>query len=331
MPAVDRRPWVGSYGGIPPELPTGTGSILDAFREVVRRDPAAVLVRYFDTALTAGEIDEMSDALAVAFQERGIAAGDRIGMYLQNVPQAMITLLGAWKAGAVIVPCNPMLRGRELTKILSDSGSRGIVLHDDLYAEVAAPVLGDTAVEFAITTCGLDLLPEGDAPENLAGMQRQRFEATDDLLELVAAHRGRVPEPVELTSDDVAFMVYTSGTTGAPKGAMNTHGNGHFAASVYRQWLGIGPETVILGLAPLFHVTGLVGHLVLSMISGAQLLLFYRFDADIACRLTERSRSTTCPRSGPSTPAARPRRRRSSTSGGRRPARRSTRCTGSPR
>ena len=292
MPATVARPWTGSYGTIPTDLETGSGSILDAFRVVVDRDRDAVLVRYFDTALTAGEIDAMSDALAVAFQERGIEAGDRIGMYLQNVPQAMVTLLGAWKAGAVIVPCNPMLRGRELVKILSDSGSRGIVLHDDLYADVAAAVLGDTAVEFAITTSGLDLLPEGEQQENLAGMQRQRFETTEDFLELVETYRGRTPEAVELCSDDVAFMVYTSGTTGAPKGAMNTHGNGHFAASVYREWMGIGPDTVILGLAPLFHVTGLVGHLVLSMISGAQLLLFYRFDAEIACRLTERYRAS---------------------------------------
>lgn len=288
MLQTDQYRWLASYGSVPSVLPVAQGSILDAFREVLERNPDHVLVRYFDVPITIGEIDRISDGLAVALQSKGIEAGDRIGMYLQNVPQSMIALLAAWKAGAVIVPCNPMLKGRELVKILTNSGARGLILHDDLYGEVAAEVLGETAVEVTITTSGLDFLPEGEVPSSLAGMTKQRFAGTDDLLEFAAAHAGRKPEPIVLTADDVAFMVYTSGTTGAPKGAMNTHGNGYFAASVYREWMRLGPDNVILGLAPLFHVTGLTGHLVLSMISGAQLLLFYRFDADVACYLTEK-------------------------------------------
>lgn len=290
--ATDNRHWVSSYGSVPAELPTTTGSILDSFREVLTRDPETVMMRYFDTPITAAEIDEISDALAVALQERGILAGDRIAMYLQNVPHAMISLLSAWKVGGVIVPCNPMLKGAELVKILSDSGSRAIILHDDLYANIAQAVLDSTAVEFAVTASGLDFLAEGETHPNLKGVGHLRFEATEDFMDLVEQYRGQTPETVELTSDDVAFMVYTSGTTGAPKGAMSTHGNGFFAASAYQHWMQIGPETVILGLAPLFHVTGLTGHLVLSMISGAELLIFYRFDADVACRLTERYRAS---------------------------------------
>ncbi len=294
MSAVASRPaWLASYQNVPALLPTPPQSILDAFRKVVRDTPGTVIVRYFDTPITATEMDALSDALAVALQKRGIEPGDRVAMYLQNVPAAMITLLGAWKAGAVIVPCNPMLKGRELTKILTNSGCRAIVLHDDLYREVAAEVLDSTAVEFAITTSALDFLPEGDVPAILARMgRRKKIDETLDLVELIDENRGVAPAAVTLTSDDVAFMVYTSGTTGAPKGAMNTHGNGYFAASVYREWMRVTSDTVVLGLAPLFHVTGMTGHLVLSIISGAELLLFYRFDADTACRLTEKYRAT---------------------------------------
>ena len=64
----------------------------------------------------------MSDALAVALQQRGVEPGDRVAMYLQNIPQVLIAVLAAWKCGAVIVPCNPMLRERELGKILSELG-----------------------------------------------------------------------------------------------------------------------------------------------------------------------------------------------------------------
>src|SRR5207248_680267 len=88
------------------------------------------------------------------------------------------------------------------------------------------------------------------------------------------------------------FMVYTSGTTGEPKAAMNTHRNVVFATSVYERWIGLTHEDTILGLAPLFHVTGLIGHVTLAMLTGSPLVLFYRFDVEEACRLIERHRVT---------------------------------------
>src|ERR1041385_3070395 len=99
------------------------------------------LLHYFDRSITVDEIDAMSDALAVALQQRGVEPGERIAMYLQNIPQVFIAVLAAWKCGAVIVPCNPMLRERELAKILADSGSRVIICQEDLFAEVARTTL----------------------------------------------------------------------------------------------------------------------------------------------------------------------------------------------
>ena len=113
-----------------------------------------------------------------------------------------------------------------------------------------------------------------------------------DFLTLAAQHRDETPKPVEIDGDDVAFMVYTSGTTGDPKGAMNTHRNVVFATSVYKHWIGLDERDTILGLAPLFHVTGLIGHVTLAMLTGAPLSLFYRFDANEALRLAERHQAT---------------------------------------
>ena len=87
-------------------------------------------------------------------------------------------------------------------------------------------------------------------------------------------------------------MVHTSGTTGEPKGAMNTHRNVVFATSVYERWIGLNDTDVILGLAPLFHVTGLIGHVTLAMLTGSPLVLFYRFDAGEACRLAALHKAT---------------------------------------
>ena len=93
------------------------------------------------------------------------------------------------------------------------------------------------------------------------------------MLEIIARHAGERPRPVDLTGDDVAFMVHTSGTTGDAKGAMNTHRNVVFATSVYEAWIGLTRQDVILGLAPLFHVTGLIGHVTLAMLTGSPLVL----------------------------------------------------------
>ena len=80
----------------------------------------------------------------------------------------------------------------------------------------------------------------------------------------------------------MAFLTYTSGTTGHPKGAMTTHRNVVFNAQTYRDWIGIGPADVILGVAPLFHITGSIGHVALSLLTGAPVVLTYRFDPAVA-------------------------------------------------
>jgi long-chain acyl-CoA synthetase len=186
-----------------------------------------------------------------------------------------------------------MLRERELVKILSGSGCRVLICQEDLYADVAHAALPSTAVQHAITTSPLEFL-DGNAPRPvaLAGAIRARPVGVPDLLELVQSHDGKKPNGFDLTGDDVAFIVYTSGTTGNPKGAMNTHRNVVFATSVYESWIGLGHGDTILGLAPLFHVTGLIGHVTLAMLAASPLVLFYRFDVSEACRLAERHRAT---------------------------------------
>jgi long-chain acyl-CoA synthetase len=287
------RPWLDLYRGVPPTIEPKFTTALDMFRATLQRRPGAPLAHYFDRSITAEQCDAMSDALAVALQARGVEPGNRIAMYLQNVPQVMVTVLAAWKCGAVIVPCNPMLRDRELKKILSGSGCRVLVCQEDLYADVAQAAIPSTAVAHVITTSPLEFLePEAPLPTVLSGMTRMPNPRTADLLTLAAEHAGQKPKPVDIDGDDVAFMVYTSGTTGDPKGAMNTHRNVVFATSVYRHWIGLAEADTILGLAPLFHVTGLIGHVTLAMLTGAPLALFYRFDANEACRLAERHKAT---------------------------------------
>jgi long-chain acyl-CoA synthetase len=288
-----RHPWIGLYRGVGPELKPASETALDMFRATLARNASAPLIYYFDRAISAAECEAMSDALAVGLQERGVETGDRVAVYLQNVPQVVIAVLAIWKCGAVVVPCNPMLRERELGKILRSSGCLAMICHEDLFADAGRAALPATAVRHTITTSPLEFLEPGKPlPGMLAGMRRNPHADTTDMLELIARHKGERPAPVELTGDDIAFMVHTSGTTGDAKGAMNTHRNVVFATSVYEAWIGLNASDVILGLAPLFHVTGLIGHVTLAMLTGSPLVLFYRFDVNEACRLAALHRAT---------------------------------------
>ena len=258
-------------------------TILDAFRSAVEHAGDDDLIRYFDTPLTVARADELSDALAVGLAELGVASGDRVAIQLQNVPQYALALLATWKLGATAVACSPMLRGRELARQLDDSGAEMLVALESLAA-------ADTA-RTVVTTSELDFLDQ-PLPVVLNGSRRRRSEGTHDLLELIAAHAGERPPAVTVGPDDIAVLTYTSGTTGPSKGAMNTHGNVLHSAQVYRDSARLGRGDVILGIAPLFHVTGLIAHVTTAMLVPVPLVLAFRFDADEACHLIERHRAT---------------------------------------
>src|SRR6187455_3667622 len=288
-----QQPWLSLYRGVRPEIEPANTTALDMFRTTRVRYPDRALVHYFERSLSAAECDAMSDALAVGLQQRGVEVGDRVAVYLQNIPQVVIAVLAIWKCGAVVVPCNPMLRERELGKILRSSGCLAMICQEDLYVDVGRAAMPATAVRHTITTSPLEFLDSGKPlPAMLSGVRRNPSPDATDLFEIVARHKGERPRAVELTGDDVAFMVHTSGTTGDAKGAMNTHRNVVFATSVYETWIGLTSDDVILGLAPLFHVTGLIGHVTLAMLTGSPLVLFYRFDVNEACRLAALHRAT---------------------------------------
>ena len=281
MGAYDERPWTALYGDQPADYEIEFADALQMYRAGLAKDPDGVAVRYFDGVLTRRELDEQSDALASALLARGFGRGDRLAVYLQNVPQFVLCQVATWKAGGVMVSINPMSRARELTYLLADSGAKVLVSLEHLYDEVARDVVPGSGVELVLTTSGLEHQTRDD-PRLFAGLTRQRHEGTTDLAELVAQHRGQVPPPVELAPDDVAFLTYTSGTTGVPKGAMNTHRNVVFTAQVYRDWVRVGEAGgAVLGIAPLFHITGLIGHVAVCLLTPAPLVLAYRFEPQV--------------------------------------------------
>ncbi len=280
MSAYDDRPWLGLYAGQPADTQLEYSNALEMFRAGLQADPSGVAVKYFDGVLTRKDLDAQSDALASGLLARGFSAGDRLAVYLQNVPQFLVCMVGTWKAGGVMVSINPMSRTRELSYLLKDSGAKVLVSLEALYDDVARDVVPDTDVELVLTTSELEYQTRDDQ-RLFAGITRQRHEGTTDLTEFIEQYRGQTPPPVNLGPDDTAFLTYTSGTTGVPKGAMNTHRNVVFTAAIYRDWARFAPGGSVFGIAPLFHITGLIGHIAVSLSAPMPLVLAYRFEPQV--------------------------------------------------
>jgi long-chain acyl-CoA synthetase len=277
----DERPWLSLYPeGSPADIELEYDSALAMFAAAVQRAPDRPLLKYFDGTLTAREVDEMTDALAAALLDGGFSAGDRLAVYLQNTPAFVLGMVATWKAGGIMVSINPMNRQREVQLLLTDSGAKVLLSQDDLYRDVASQVLESTDVQRVITTSPLDFQTRND--ERLfEKTERVQSEGTEDLLELIESHRGKTPPPVSLHLDDTAFLTYTSGTTGPPKGARNTHRNVVFNAQVYRDWIGLDGNDSVFGVAPLFHITGLIGHIAVCLLVPMPLVLAYRFEPNV--------------------------------------------------
>jgi long-chain acyl-CoA synthetase len=290
----EKRPWLKSYPDwVSPDLEFESATAIEDFNQAVRSGPDRPAVCYFDHALSYGEINRLSDALAAAFREFGLRENDRIIVDLQNVPQLLIAVYAAWKLGIVVVPVNPMYKEQELSYFFLDSGAKLFLTHDEIAASLDLSFLKSTKVERVVTTSALDMFPaDAQLPEMLKGTKRVTVPGCSDLLGILNEYDGRSVHPFPARPETVAYLTYTSGTTGQPKGAMNTQGNIAFSARVYQAMMRIDANDVVLGVAPLFHVTGEVAHSAVAALTGIPVVLFYRFDPGETLRLIERWRVT---------------------------------------
>ncbi|WOX15387.1 class I adenylate-forming enzyme family protein [Streptomyces sp. N50] len=291
---MNRRPWLATYpGDLPREIVPESESMLELFASTVSRFPDRTAIAYFDGAVSFRDLDQRSDALAIALTEGGFAAGDRLALYTQNNPAFVVGLLAAWKAGGVAVLVNPMSKARELSHLLRDSGATALLSLDDLYVSVAREVLdgGQTEVRQVFVASARDdqkrddqrVIPVARTPA-IPGALR--------LTDVCARHDDRKPEPVGVDAEKPAVLTYTSGTTGVPKAAINTHGNLAFNTHTYREWMKLSQDDVVLGIAPLFHITGLVGHVCVSLVVGSELVLAHRFDGTVVLDAIREHRPT---------------------------------------
>lgn len=218
-------------------------------------------------ALTWGQLRGAAAHLAGQVRAAGVGPGDRVALILPNVPAYPVTFYGSLMAGGVVVPLNPLLKAGEIEYFFEDSGARVAFVWPD-FAEEAQKAAAQTGTR--IVVCG----PTGPAEGQL-----------DEAPALEAVH--------ERADDDTAVILYTSGTTGKPKGAELTHFNlRRNAERSAFDIIQIGEDDVIMGCLPLFHVFGLTCALDAAMLAGATLTLIPRFDAGTALEVIARDRVT---------------------------------------
>ncbi|WP_328864035.1 long-chain-fatty-acid--CoA ligase [Streptomyces virginiae] len=225
-----------------------------------------IAIRHETTTLTYAQLDDLTARTAALLQDRGVRPGDRVAVITPNDPHFPLAYYGILRAGAVVVPMNPLLKAREIAFILRDAGARTVLTSPMAAAETAEAAAATEA------DC-LVLEPDG-------------FEALLDGIEPVAA-------VFDAQDTDPAVILYTSGTTGTPKGAELTHRNLLTnTATTVQTLFHVGPGDVLFGGLPLFHAFGQTCGLNTAVAAGATLSLLTRFHPAAALETIHRDAVT---------------------------------------
>ncbi|WP_304454682.1 long-chain fatty acid--CoA ligase [Nocardiopsis sp. YSL2] len=247
-----------------------------------RTSPERVAVVHEGTALTYAELHTRVLRLAWALRGLGVRTGDRVAYLGANHPSLLETLLACGTVGAVFVPLNTRLANPELDVIVRDCAPV-LLVHGGDHAGAAAALHEADAVPHLLAVTG--------GGRDARGGDGGRVPAASDYEELIAAQS---PDPLDapVGLDDVCMIMYTSGTTGRPKGAMLTHGNITWNCVNVLLDVDITADEVTLVTAPMFHTAALNMTCLPTLLKGARVVISSRFDPDLAFDLIESERVT---------------------------------------
>ncbi len=243
-----------------------TLNLAETVTRSAERHPDRPALRLGDAELTYAELGDACSRLATMLRDRGMEQGDRVAIMLPNVPQFPIAYYGILRAGGVVVPMNVLLKQREIRFFLEDSGARLLLAWHGFLDEARA------GAETASTEV-VEVEPESFS-KILTGLEP-------------------TPGIADTEEDDTAVILYTSGTTGKPKGAELTHHNLSLNAEIVAETLTeVGPEDIVLGALPQFHSFGQTATLNASLREGACVVMLPRFEPGAALETMQRERVT---------------------------------------
>jgi fatty-acyl-CoA synthase len=257
------------------------------------RYPQRPATLFYDSRVSYAQFHSQAQALAGFLQQRcGVAKGDRVLLDMQNSPQFMLAYYAILRADAVVVPVSPMNVTEELEHYVADSGARVALVAQDVYGQFR-PLLG-RGLDHAIIATYSEYLTEPTTlavPDVLAAPVEPRADrGATAWRDALAA--GCAPAAPLAAADDLCAILYTSGTTGKPKGCMHTHHTVMCTAVGGALWEGMHAHSVVLGTAPMFHVTGMQHTLNAGLYAGATIALLPRWNPAVAAYMIERYRIT---------------------------------------
>ncbi|MBI4205224.1 MAG: AMP-binding protein [Betaproteobacteria bacterium] len=280
-----RKIWLASYPqGIPSEIDVRAyASLGEMLERSCRRFRDKTAFANMGATLTYGEFDRLSrDFGACLQQELGLLKGDCVAIMLPNLLQYPVALFGTLRAGLTVVNVNPLYTATELEQQLDDSDAKAIIVLEN-FAHTLERALEKTRLQYVITTQLGDLFPPVKRwLVNLVVKHVKRMVPSWDIPDAIgfrdalAMGARRALRDVAVSSEDVAFLQYTGGTTGVPKGAILTHGNMVANVEQTAAWIGTtlreGEETVITAL-PLYHIFALTANLLVFLKLGGRNVL----------------------------------------------------------
>ncbi len=300
MQTLAQRPWLkvkldGRYSlPRPAERP-----LYSLLTDSAKLHPANLCIHYQGRNFTYSQVDELSSRFASALLSLGLKKGDRVAIFMPNIPQLIFAFYGVLKAGGIVVMCNPIYKERELEHQVKDSGAKIVVATKtvakglDLYKslEGCRPRL---SVDHVITTGIPDYLPP--LKKRLAGLVGIKNVPRADTLDFVKLVESNQPISTPAEADpvnDVAVLQYTGGTTGVAKGAMLTHynlvSNATYGASLFP----LTEKDVSLCALPLFHIYGLTVTMNMPISVGAALVLLPSFHVEEVAKAIEKMKVST--------------------------------------
>ena len=273
--------------GVARELVVPRTTLPECLDLAARRYPDKPAIVYCGAVTTYAQLNRQVDAMAAYLRnELSVTRGDRVLVASQNCPQYVIAFYAILRAGAVVVPVNPMSKAQEVRWYADDSGARVAFVAQELleHFEGIEHLVVHAYSEAVAADCAADEIPAWVA-EPLRPVMRSECVAFSSIQEALGP---RLRGDDELGPDDLAVLPYTSGTTGHPKGCMHTHATVVASLAASSVWKGLHCESVVLAVAPMFHMLGLQNGMNMPVFLGGTSVMLPRWNAAVAARLIER-------------------------------------------
>jgi fatty-acyl-CoA synthase len=280
--------------GLPRELPVPETSLWFNLEVSATRYPGKSAIVFYGRELSYRDLAREAEALAGFFEKRlGVKHGDRMLIDVQNSPHFVIAYYAAMRLGAVAVPVNPMNLTEELAHFVGDSGARVAVAGQELL-ERFEPLVGAGGLEQVVVAAYSEYAaPQFDLAMPDAVREAPRAALPDRCIawrDALAA--GLAPGAARAEPDDLALIVYTSGTTGKPKGVMHSHRTVMSTTVGIPAWFGATAGDIVLAALPFSHVTGMQGGMNGVIFCGQTAVILQRWDRELCGALIERYRIT---------------------------------------